>query len=509
MFGRRAIAYLSAPLCALAVSAQTTDTYDSEVVNAYYRLCKPLTITTPEFSPLAASRAFGYMGITLYESVVVGMPGHSSLQGQLPFLGPLVAPQPGLTYHWPSAASHALCRMIDSLYVNMDASMAAQVHSLRDTYDASFEITEPFAVLIRSRAIGQAIAEGVLEMARGDGGHLPQFHNYDPDYMPPVGPGMWIPEPGQDPLQPHWGEKRPSLTADTIGAAQAPGPPTFSTTPGSACYDAAQEVYDVTTNITTAQLTTAAYWADGNITPPGHSISMLEQVLRNENKDLAFAARAYAMLGMALADAFVTCWRSKYHYSWQRPRNFINLYIDPDWNSWIPTPPFPEYTSGHSTQSGAWAGIMTELFSSPFTFTDSTHGALHGGPRTYADFQTCAEETAISRLYGGIHFTYANEDGQATGAAVAQNVIALFDALATGTPEITSPTVPALYFDPGSGSLHISGITAGSVSLHDMSGRSIHNFAGPGPYYLGSVTPGIYVVTMTSHPPRSERIIVR
>ncbi len=201
---------------------------------------------------------------------------------------------------------------------------------------------------------------------------------------------------------------------------------------------------------------------------------------------LAFAARGYAMMGIALSDAFLTCWRSKYLHSWQRPRNHINLYIDPDWNTWIPTPPFPDYTSGHSTQSGAWAAVMTELFGAPYTFVDSTHGPLHGGPRTYPDFWTAAEETALSRFWAGLHFTYANNDGQDAGAAVAANVIALFSGLATGIT--AAPQAPApLRAWAADGVLQVSGIT-GPWTVHDALGRVVRMGSGNGAFALPAAT---------------------
>lgn len=467
---------------ALPALAQDTDTYPSDVVNAYYRLCKPMVTTTPEMTPPAAARVFGYMGVALYEAVVPGMPGHASLQTQLPELGPLFAVVPGQAYHWPTAASHALCLMMDSLFFNMTPQLRADLYAVRDGYDAQFAGQAPLQTIVRSQAFGQAIALGVLDMARTDGGHRSQLGTTDPNYVPPVGPGLWIPEGGQTALLPRWGENRPFLAADTTSAASAPGPPPFSTAPGSTCHDAALDVYNAVLNITTWQLTTVSYWADGQLTPGGHSIQMLEQLTRREGRDLAFAARGYAMMGIALSDAFLTCWRSKYRHSWQRPRNHINLYIDPDWNTWIPTPPFPDYTSGHSTQSGAWAAVMTELFGDPFTFVDSTHGPLHGGPRTYADFRSAAEETALSRFWAGLHFAYANNDGLDAGAAVAANVIALFNGLATGLPApVTGAPLPRAW--AANGVLQVNSIT-GPWNVHDAMGRILLSGNGEGAFAL-------------------------
>lgn len=175
----------------------------------------------------------------------------------------------------------------------------------------------------------------------------------------------------------------------------------------------------------------AEFWADDpttTATPPGHSISILNQLLAENNTDLAFAAEAYVKLSIAISDAFISCWKSKYETAYPRPVTYINNYIDADWLPVLSTPPFPEYTSGHSVQSGAMAEVLTEMFGDNYTFTDRTHEGrsdIDGTPRTFSSFYKMAEEAAISRLYGGIHYHEAIYLGLEQGHKIGQIINAL------------------------------------------------------------------------------------
>lgn len=484
---------LASLVLAPALHAQTADLHPSDVPNAYFKYGYTLCPNTPGMTPPVSSRAYGYMGLALYESVVDGMPGWSSLEGDLPELGTLPASLPDSTYHWPTCANYALSRIMDSLFFNANVANLQVIHDIRDTFDVQFA-GEPVDVLARSRAYGEAIAEAVLDMARTDGRHRGQTSNFDPNYIPPTGPGLWVPAAGQSALQPYWGSKRPFLEADTAFALFNSVPPPFDTVPGSACYDAAMLVYQTSQNLSTTDTLTARYWADGTVTPPSHMVSMMEQLMRREGMDLAFAARGYAMLGMSTADAFVACWRWKYRYNWNRPRNFIGDHISPGWTSLITTPPFPECSSGHSSGSGAWAAVMNELFGSQLAFVDSTHGALYGGPRTFTDFDSAAAEAAYSRLLGGIHYAYSNNSGLANGTLIAQNIIALFDGLITSVEPVAGTGTPNMRYDATNNALIRTSATSGELRVVSVgTGALVRAFSGTGPFELGRLAPGVYV----------------
>jgi hypothetical protein len=208
-----------------------------------------------------------------------------------------------------------------------------------------------------------------------------------------------------------------------------PAPPLYSEAPTSEFFRDAQEVYDTGTTLTPEQQTIAQYWADGpgmTGTPAGHWIAIVGQVVTAHRLSLMAAAEAYARVGIAIADAFIASWHTKYVYNLVRPVTYIRDVIDPAWAPFLVTPPFPEYTSGHSVQSGAAATVLTDLFGE-VAFTDTTH-ADHGlepalAPRTFPSFQAAAAEAAISRLYGGIHFRPAIERGLEQGACVGQKVL--------------------------------------------------------------------------------------
>jgi hypothetical protein len=133
------------------------------------------------------------------------------------------------------------------------------------------------------------------------------------------------------------------------------------------------------------------------------------------------AAEAYAKVGIAVADAFISCWSTKFRYNLLRPVTYIRGVIDPAWGSLLVTPPFPEYTSGHSVQSAASAQVLTDLFGT-VAFTDHTHDDRGLAPRSFGSFKQAAEEAAISRLYGGIHFSTAIDLGLEQGLCVGRRV---------------------------------------------------------------------------------------
>jgi hypothetical protein len=206
------------------------------------------------------------------------------------------------------------------------------------------------------------------------------------------------------------------------------GHPPFSTQTTSHFYAEALVVYNVGLNLTTEQKTTADYWSDGPSatgTPPGHWIAIVSQIARKEGLSLARAAEAYARVGIAVHDAFIACWNQKYVYNLQRPVTYINSNIDANWTSYIVTPNFPTYTSGHSTQSGAAARVLADMFGTK-AFTDTTH-TDHGlvpaqQPRSFKSFDQAAAEAADSRLLGGIHFSFDNYHGLASGQCIAQAI---------------------------------------------------------------------------------------
>ncbi len=417
-----------APLPAMAEGLPVS-TLSSDVARDWFALQLPLVRRTWGFSPPVAARAFGYLGVTLYESVVPGMPDYQSLSNQLNELSELPQPETGSSYHWGVVANSALATMTRSLYPTAHEANRAAIDALYQTYAARFQNEVDAATFARSVEYGQRVAAAVFEWSTTDGGHEGYKRNFPANYQPPTGAGMWEPTPrakgeAQPAMQPTWGDNRPFVLASGIECAPPPPPP-YSEEPDSAFYAEALEVYTVTSELTAEQREIARFWADDpfrTATPAGHSISILTQVLAEQNATLDIAAEAYARMGIGLSDAFISCWSAKYQYNLVRPITYIRRVIDSEWTSPLVTPPFPEYPSGHSVESSAAAAILTGLFGEDYAFTDHTHDEWGLPARSFGSFEAFAQEAALSRIYGGIHYRAAVENGLAQGACIAAKV---------------------------------------------------------------------------------------
>jgi hypothetical protein len=272
-------------------------------------------------------------------------------------------------------------------------------------------------VAARSAAFGEAVSTRVLEWAKSDGGAVVVNMGFPEDYKLTEGRAHWVPTSlvaqQQVPLLPQWGNNRPIVLADG-GTCSLPPPPEYSEDPGSAFYKEAYEVYDTVRNLTAEQEAIARFWSDDpmlSATPPGHWLGIALAIAERDQLDLERTVDMFARLGIAVSDAFISCWHEKYIYDLVRPLTYIRRLIDPDWNTILNTPPFPEYPSGHSTQSAAAATVLTALFGDDFAFDDPTHSADGLKVRSYKSFWEAATEAGISRLYGGIHYRAAIERG--------------------------------------------------------------------------------------------------
>ncbi len=276
----------------------------------------------------------------------------------------------------------------------------------------------PAALRAPAREAGAAIGAAVLdwyqrEMVRPGGVVRP---------LQPPGPHSWeaTPPDYEQAALPHWGAK-PTLALPEVDVPA--DPPPFSAEPGSERYRLAVEVRDTVAALTDDQRAIARHWADGKwtISPPGHWLGIASRALQERGADLDLTAHALLLLGVSQHDAFVSCWASKFRTDVLRPLTYIRRHLgEPEWLSPVPTPCFPEYTSGHATQSGAAATVLAGVLGDgPFTDPPPT-----GAPaRSYPSFLAAAEEAAVSRLYGGIHFRNANEQGLACGRRIGSVVL--------------------------------------------------------------------------------------
>jgi hypothetical protein len=405
---------------------KNNEKFDSYIAQSWYSLMLKLVIETPGHTPPIAARSFGYTGVALYESLVGEMKENHSLVGQLNGLTMMPKHKYGNSYSAPITANAALARIIKDLFKNASPTNLSKIDALESANDNIYAGHSPDVILDRSREYGRAVADAVFNWSLTDGGNQAYLNNFPASYIPPVGIDKWIPTPPffLGGMLPYWGNNRTMVSANGPGPVDPPSPPAFSISHSSPFYNAALEVYNVTTNLTSAQNAIALYYNDGggSFTPPGHNTALALQIIRNRNLNLEQAAMVLAKVGIAENDAGIVCWRAKYRYNLLRPITFIKSYIAPLWNPLIPTPPFPTYTSGHATFSGASAAILTAEFGNHVSFTDSTKIAYGFSPRSYSNFFEAAQEAAMSRLYGGIHYRYDNDNGFTCGLRIAANV---------------------------------------------------------------------------------------
>ncbi len=398
-------------------------TYSSFYATRWYDAVYGI-IRDERLPPPRASRIFGYAGVALYESVAPGMPGYVSLSGRVAGLKDAPQATPGAGYHWPTAANAAMASVLKGLLASGSEATHQRLNAMKADGEQMFAGLVAEDVLARSRELGTAVGGAIYQWSLTDGAaDLP-----DCQFVAAPGPGAWLPTPPgfAAPLEPCWGKLRPFVLASG-GEFLPPPPAPHSTDKGSEMYRLAEEVYTTKNSLTPEQEAIARFWSDDpgtTGTPPGHSLAILTQLLREQGRTLDFAAEAYARTGIAVADAFISCWNTKYVYNLLRPVTYINFNIDPNWLPLLNTPPFPEYTSGHSVQTAASFAVLAAMLGDG-PFVDRTHVPRGLRPRQFESFGSAADEAALSRLYGGIHYRPAIELGLAEGRSIGQKVLAL------------------------------------------------------------------------------------
>jgi hypothetical protein len=407
-----------------AAAAQTNAGKAEEVLHTWYDLGLELVWHTPTYSPPVASRSFAYLGVTAFEAVATGSDELQTLAGQLHGLKPGPQREAGKAYDEAVVMQAALAFAVQHYFENTGPTgqhaMARLEVKLREKVSADV----PADVLARSEAYGRAVAEHILAWSQDDGGAVIETLGFPQGYELPKGPSHWVPTSlialQQKPLLPDWGKNRTFAMPEGTSCALPP-PPEYSEDNTSQFYKEAMEVYETKQSITQERRAIARFWADDamlSMTPPGHWISIALQIFKRDNVDLDKSVDTLARLGVAEADAFIGCWQAKYQYDLIRPISYIRRVIDPKWDPLLNTPPFPEYPSGHSTQSGASAAVLTNLFGENFAFLDETGKPAGLAPRSFTSFSEAADDAGISRLYGGIHFRAAIERGLAQGRCI-------------------------------------------------------------------------------------------
>ena len=398
-----------------------TSTYTSEVSLKWMDMQLRLFRTNPTFiGGFPPHRFLGYTAIALYEAVVPGMPTYQTLSGQLGNMPQM--PQTSTTdlYHWPTCGNAAMAAMNRNFFPATTNANKVSIDSLENALNATYKTQINDTITFnRSVAFGKAVAQLIFDWSKTDGAA-----NANAAYTPPVGLGLWVPTPPAlaAPFGPYWGNNR-LLFVNSLSGSAPQAPPTYSTDPASDYYKMMKEVYDVSQTITPEQTAIALYYRDNPGFGGGHYLSLIKQILSKENRSLDFSAYLYAKVGIAVIDAAIGTFKSKYQYNQERPITYIrNIMSYPSWNASFGTPNFPDFPSAHSVISGAFATVLKKDLGNSYQFTNHTYDYLGMAPRTYSSLDAMAAEIGMSRLYAGIHNRIAIERGTTMGNVIGQNI---------------------------------------------------------------------------------------
>jgi hypothetical protein len=363
-------------------------------------------------------RCQAYCGIALYESVVPGMPAYQSLSGQLTDFPEMPSTEPGKAYHWAASANAALAEMNRRLFpATAIVNKTAMTH-LEDSLQTVYGTETDAATLQRSIAFGKEVATRVYNWAATDGSA-----NVNPPYVPPVGPGLWVPTSTAPIVNPYASQLRLLVPGSADNTTLAPPPP-FSTVPGSPFYNMVKQVYDASLTLTPEQKAVADYFKDvPGYTPGGTYLALMTQALDLTKPTLDMAALTYVKVGLATRDATIVLFTNKYQFNVIRPVTYIRAYIDPKWSSYIPTPNHPEFPSGHSTSGGAILEMMSKIFGEDFHITLHTYDYLNYPSRSYTSFTQISNDISDSRFYGGLHYRATLDKSIEQGKKVAENIL--------------------------------------------------------------------------------------
>jgi hypothetical protein len=253
-------------------------------------------------------------------------------------------------------------------------------------------------------------------------------------------PGRWVPTPPMyaQAVEPHWMEMRP-MVMDSASQFMPVRPPSFDVdNKSSVYYKALLEVKSIGDSLTDEQKHIADFWDDNpfkmnvvghvmyatkKFSPPGHWMNIVGIGAQKAGADFSTTVAAYAHTAIALYDAFISCWDEKYRSNYVRPETVINKHISTAWQPYIQTPPFPSYTSGHATNSACAAEVMTHWFGNNLSFTDTSLLEFGIKNREIISFRQAAKEAAMSRLYGGIHYRFDNDNGMAAGSRLGSYIV--------------------------------------------------------------------------------------
>lgn len=385
------------------------------------------------FPPMIGSRNYVYANIAAYEVVAAGDSNYVSLAGQIKHMPPMPKPDAKEKIDFPFAAMLAFCK-VGNAVTFPEGSMDTYVEELKQKVkDAGM----PSDVFDNSFWFANKIADSVLSWSKKD--RYAQLRSAS-KYTVTNEPGTWVPTPPMyaQAIEPHWREMR-TMVMDSASQFMPPRPPKYDPlNKNSESYRAVMEVKNIVDSLTPEQKHIADFWDDNpfktnvighvmyatkKFSPPGHWMNIVGIISNNQHADFNTTVYAYAKTSIALYEAFISCWDEKYRSNYIRPETIINKYFSADWQPYIQTPPFPEYTSGHAVISAAAAEVMTDIYGDNVSYTDTSESEFGIPPITFPSIREAAKQAAISRVYGGIHFKYSCDIGHDEGVAVGQLVV--------------------------------------------------------------------------------------
>ncbi|MEZ4909696.1 MAG: vanadium-dependent haloperoxidase [Saprospiraceae bacterium] len=418
--------------------------YDNTLVHEWNDLFLTVERYAPGYAPCPAANAVGYIGFANYEAVVSGMPDFKSLATRYSGLS-IPSTLENQEYHWPSVINAVNNYIYLRLFPEVDAKYTDAIKTLYNKYEQEYSKEVSSEVYLRSKLHGEAVAKAVWDWFKTDSytfeGYKKVFDGYNWQDRANE-PGAWTPTlPGPtDGKYPLWGKGRPfAITEDQKLCKPYTSYAKYSEDPTSAFYSAAVTVVDKNKNgLSYVDQSIAEFWSDDNpnltFSPPARWLAIADQIYVNENVNLETAIYANAKVGLALHDAAIGAWNSKYYYNLVRPVTYINKLMNATWETNLSnpttgiksiTPAFPSYPSGHATFSASAAEVLSDIFGYAYSMTDNCHKdrtEFIGTPRSFNNLYEMAEENAYSRVPLGVHFDFDSVEGRQYGQRIGQVV---------------------------------------------------------------------------------------
>jgi hypothetical protein len=385
------------------------------------------------FPPMIASRNYAYANIAAYECIVAGDNNYVSLAGQVRRLPAMPKPDPAKPVDFNLAALFAFTK-VGNAVTFPEGSMMAHYDELKaKAVDAGM----PGNVLANTIAFSDTVAATILKWSKTD--NYAQTRSAE-KYTVNNEDGRWVPTPPMyaQAVEPHWNQIK-CLFIDSCAQFMPPRPPAFDIkNKQSVYYKYMQEVKNIGENLTEEQKDIADFWDDNpfklnvsghvmfatkKFSPAGHWMNIVGIAAQKTKADFSKTVAAYTETSIALFEGFIICWDEKYRSNFIRPETAINKYVTEEWHPYIQTPPFPSYVSGHATISAAAAEVMTNWFGDNVPIMDTSSLEFGIKARELKSFRLAAQEAGMSRLYGGIHYRFDNEEGNKCGTMLGEYLV--------------------------------------------------------------------------------------